>query len=269
MDLLRQQLAPISASAWNEIDAEAKNALAVNLSGRKLVDVSEPLGLAQAAVNLGRLDVPESQDDEVRYGIRRVLPLVEIRALFELDIWELDNVDRGARDPDLEDLRRAAKEIAKFEERAIYDGFPDGSIAGLLESSEFEPISVGLEPGALPDAVAKAVLRLRYADVEGPYALALGAALYQRLDAGSEHGYPIRRRISRQIEGPVLLAPYLTGGVLISQRGGDAEMTLGRDISIGYQNHDEKTVRLYFTESFTFRVLAAESLVALRAEAAS
>lgn len=268
MDSLRRELAPITDDAWREIEHEARNALALNLSGRRIIDVTEPQGHELAAVNLGRLDVPDDQDGELRYGIRKVLPLVEVRAPFGLDIWELDNIERGAEDADLDDLRRAAREIAKFEERAVYEGFPDGGIRGLNGSSDFEPVAVEAEPGALPEAVARAVLRMRYADVDGPYALALGAALYQSLDAGAEHGYPVRKRLAKQIEGPIVHAPYLSGGVVISQRGGDAEMTLGRDISIGYHSHDEHTVRLYFTESFTFRVMGPEAVVSLATEAA-
>ena len=267
MDLLRRELAPITDHAWQEIKTEAKNTLGLNLSGRRIVDMSEPRGLDFAAVNLGRLEVPDGQEEErLRYGIRLVLPLIEVRVPFELDLWELDNIDRGAEDADLDDLRRAARQLARFEERAIYEGFAEAGIEGLTASSEFEPVSVKPAPGALAEAVTRAMLRMRYGDVAGPYALALGAALYQWLDAGSEHGYPIRKRIEKQIEGPIVLAPYLEGGVLISQRGGDAELVLGQDISIGYQGHDERKVQLYLSESFTFRVLSPEALVVLRNE---
>ncbi len=172
------------------------------------------------------------------------------------------------RDPDLDDLRRAAKEIAKFEERAIYDGFPEGSIRGLIESSDFDPIAVKLEAGSLLDAVGKAVMRLRYADVDGPYVLALGAALHQWLDSGCEQAYPLRKRLLQLIDGPIVPAPFLDGGVVLSRRGGDAEMTLGQDISIGYEHHDARKVHLFFSESFTFRVLAPEAVVALATAAA-
>ena len=267
MDSLRRELAPITDSAWREIENEAKKTLSLGLSGRRIVDVTDAQGHDLAAVNLGGLEVPDDQPDEVQFGIRRVLPLVEVRVPFNLDIWELDNVERGAQDADLDDLARAAREIVKFEEQAIYDGFNDGGISGLTASSDFEPVAVEADPGALPEAVARAVLRMRYADVDGPYALALGAALYQSLDAGAEHGYPVRKRLARQIEGPIVHAPYLDGGVVVSQRGGDAELTLGRDVSIGYHSHDSGTVRLYFTESFTFRVIGPEAVVSLATEA--
>jgi len=268
MDLLKRELAPISDDAWENIEDEAKDALRLGLSGRRVVDVTDPRGFDFAAVNLGRLEVPDGQRDELRYGIRKVLPLVEVRVPFRLALWELDNLDRGAKDPDLDDLRRAAKEIVRFEEQAVYEGCPDASIEGLREASEFEPVAVEPEPNSLSEAVAKAVLRMRYADVDGPYALALGAALYQSVDAGSVNGYPVRKRLARQLGGPIVHAPYLAGGIVISQRGGDAELTLGRDISIGYHGHDDREVRLYFTESFTFRVVGPEAVVAFETDAA-
>jgi uncharacterized linocin/CFP29 family protein len=268
MDSLRRELAPITDAAWREIEDEAKRTLALGLSGRRIVDVTDPRGHDFAAINLGRLEIPDGQGDEVQFGIRRVLPLVEVRAPFSLDVWELDDIERGAEDADLDDLDRAAKEIVKFEEQAIYDGFAEAGIEGLAKSSDFEPVSVGTEPSALPEAVARAVLRMRYANVDGPYALALGAALYQSLDAGAEHGYPVRKRLERQIEGPIVHAPYLEGGVVVSQRGGDAELTVGRDVSIGFHSHDAGTVRLYFTESFTFRVTGPEAIVSLETEPA-
>ncbi len=271
MDVLKRSLAPITNQAWELILDEAKSVLELNLSARRIVDVTGPHGFDFSALNLGRLTMLEdAEKDKVRFGIREVLPLVEARASFELDIWEMDNVDRGARDPDLDDLHRAAKAIAEFEERAIYDGLREAGIEGLLQSSPSnKPVALVAEPGALPEAVGRADLRLRGSGVEGPYTLALGAALYKLLDSGSDRGYPIRRRIQDQIGGPVVLAPYLSGGVLVSRRGGDTEMVIGQDLSVGYHSHAEGTVHLFLSESFTFRVLGPEAVVVLKIEGAS
>jgi uncharacterized linocin/CFP29 family protein len=46
-------------------------------------------------------------------------------------------------------------------------------------------------------------------------------------------------------------------------RGDDFELTVGQDLSIGYLEHDREKVRLYFQESFTFRVLTPHAAVAL------
>jgi uncharacterized linocin/CFP29 family protein len=63
----------------------------------------------------------------------------------------------------------------------------------------------------------------------------------------------------------LIWAPALKeGAVLLSTRGGDYELTVGQDLSIGYASHDRTTVELYLTESFTFRVLEDKAAILLR-----
>src|SRR5208337_663227 len=53
------------------------------------------------------------------------------------------------------------------------------------------------------------------------------------------------------------------GGLVLTTRGGDFELDIGQDLSIGYLSHSATTVELYFQESFTFRLLTTEAAVAL------
>jgi uncharacterized linocin/CFP29 family protein len=60
-------------------------------------------------------------------------------------------------------------------------------------------------------------------------------------------------------------APALQGGaVLLSTRGGDYELTVGQDLSVGYAIHDRADVELFLTESFTFRVLEEKAAIFLK-----
>ena len=59
-------------------------------------------------------------------------------------------------------------------------------------------------------------------------------------------------------------APAVDGAVVMSMRGGDYQLTVGQDISIGYAHHDAKNLHLYMVESFTFQHLSPESALALR-----
>jgi uncharacterized linocin/CFP29 family protein len=56
----------------------------------------------------------------------------------------------------------------------------------------------------------------------------------------------------------------LKGGGLLSTRGGDYEVTVGQDLSIGYAAHDRTDVELFLTESFTFRMLEEKAAVFLK-----
>ncbi|MEP7051724.1 MAG: family 1 encapsulin nanocompartment shell protein, partial [Pseudomonadota bacterium] len=69
----------------------------------------------------------------------------------------------------------------------------------------------------------------------------------------------------RVSDGSLIWAPALAeGAVLMSTRGGDYELTVGQDLSVGYASHDRTTVELYLTESFTFRVLEDKAAILLR-----
>ncbi|MFW5752345.1 MAG: family 1 encapsulin nanocompartment shell protein, partial [bacterium] len=121
MDIFKKTLAPITDEAWKEINEQATSVFKNVLSARKFVDVEGPHGLDFGAVARGRLHVPEGQEkNPVKFGIHQVHPLIECRIPFTLDIWELDNSVRGAEDIELEPLEKAAREIALFEEKAIY-----------------------------------------------------------------------------------------------------------------------------------------------------
>lgn len=263
MDVFKRSLAPVVDGAWEQIEDEARRALRANLSARRVVDVSGPHGLAFGAVPLGRLDVPANQPaDDVCYGRHLVQPLVEVRVRFELDVWELDNVARGARDLDLDAVARAAEKIARFEETAVYDGFDPGCIRGLAAAASHAPIDLGKDGTEYPDAVLRAMFALQDQGVDGPYALVLGSTPYRLLQAAA-CAYPPAKIVSEVIGGPVVRAPFLEGGFLIAQRGGDAELTLGQDVALGYETHDTKRVRLFLTESLTFRVLEERAVVRL------
>jgi uncharacterized linocin/CFP29 family protein len=79
----------------------------------------------------------------------------------------------------------------------------------------------------------------------------------------SDPGYPIREHLNRVLDGDIIWAPAIDGALLISGRGGDYELRLGQDLSIGYLSHDDENVRLYFQESFAFAVYPTEAAVAI------
>jgi len=264
MSLLRRHIAPFGPEVWDEIEDAVKDVLVPRLTGRRVVDVDGPHGPEKAAVGLGRLEVPKAKTKAtVGYGVHRVQPLVEARAGFELDLWELDNVVRGAEDVDLDAAEQAARDLADFEDGAIFNGFEPGSMPGLsgLTENEVLPLELELEPFA--NAVGTALLMLRDAAVGGPYALVLGPDAYRWLNAQA-CGYPLRQQIQGIFEGDILYSPVVEGGLFLSQRGGDFVLTLGQDTALGYDAHDGQKVKLFLTESFTFRIIEPKAAVVLK-----
>jgi len=262
MDILRKSLAPISQQAWDEIEEQAKIVLSNVLTARRFVDVDGPHGIDHAAVNLGRLDIPEEQKEkDVRYGINRVQPLMETRKSFKLNIWELDNAVRGAEDVDLEELEKAAKEIAEFEENAVYNGFDKACIKGLKKDSAHKAMKFPEEEKDILKIIVDALNQMKEASVDGPFNLILGTEKWQKLMIHGG-GYPLYKKVQDVMGGgEIILNPYIKEGYLVSTRGGDFKLTLGTDFSIGYESHNEKEVQLFLSESFTFQVLEPAAVI--------
>ncbi|MGM0375260.1 MAG: family 1 encapsulin nanocompartment shell protein [Bacteroidota bacterium] len=263
MDILRKSMAPICETAWEEINDNATEVLTSVLSARKFVDVDGPKGWDFPALSLGRVHVPADQKGDVQYGIQQVLPLIETRIPFELNIWELDNVARGAKDIDLGNMEEAARKLAHFEEDAIYKGFKAASIKGIKECSDYDPLKMPSDDDEIIRIISEGIAKLKTASVEGPYSLVLNTELWQRFNSSGK-GYPLRKRVEGLLGGSIIMAPYIDDAFLVSERGGDFEMVIGQDISIGYESHNQKTVQLYFTESFTFQVVDPAAVVVLK-----
>jgi uncharacterized linocin/CFP29 family protein len=264
MDILRKKLAPISDQAWEEINQEAQKTLKTALSARKFVDVVGPKGFDFAAVPTGKLVVPKNQGkDKVHYGIHDVMQLVEIRMPFELDIWELDNLARGNKNIDLDNLVDAAKKIARFEENAIYNGFKPANIDGLLNVSEHKEMQLTGTDNQIVDLLSQAIILFREEAVQGPFDLVVGHDLYQYINSYNMD-YPLRNHIEKILKGNIILSDNIDIALLVAKRGGDFRLTLGQDFSIGYEAHDKQKVQLYFTESFTFQVIDPAAVIVFK-----
>ncbi len=265
-DLLKRSFAPLTAEAWEEVDEAARQIFKAQLTARTLVDFDGPHGWEHAGVNLGRVEAAKAASGGVPWGLRSVLPLIEVRVPLVLGQWELDNAGRGCKDVDLEPLEEAARKVAFFEETAIFKGFDKGQIKGICQAAAHKTVRLPGNVKQYAQAVAQALKTLQTAGIGGPYALVLGTEPYHALIQSGEGGYPPRRIVRDMLGGgPIAWSRALDGGVLMSVRGGDFEMTVGQDLSIGYQSHDSEEVHLFITESFTFRTLEPAAAVELKA----
>jgi uncharacterized linocin/CFP29 family protein len=264
MNGLLRELAPVPAAAWAEIEAEAKRTLTCGLAARTLVDFVGPLGWQTSAVGLGRSERLRAVPGKgVEARLREAQPLVELRVPFELAREELEAIARGAKDADLDPVREAARSAALAEDRVVFHGYREAAIDGIVEASAQSKCSVSEDYGAYLGTIAEALHKLRSAGVGGPYGIALGPRCFTGLSKTMMGGFPVLEQVRRLIDGPIVSAPALDGAVVLTLRGGDFELTVGQDFSIGYLDHTAGTVRLYLEESMTFRVLAPEAAVPL------
>ncbi|OHT20573.1 family 1 encapsulin nanocompartment shell protein [Edaphosphingomonas haloaromaticamans] len=263
MNNLHRELAPISDPAWEQIDQEATRTLKRYLAARRVVDVPDPKGTTLAAIGTGHTKPIEAPADGVEAVRRTTNAVVELRVPFTLTRAAIDDVERGSEDSDWAPLKEAARKIAYAENRAVFDGYAGADIGGIRPGASNEAVTLPLDVSGYPAVVAQAVDRLRLAGVEGPYRLVLGDDPFTAVSGGSEEGYPVLQHIRRLVEGEIIWAPGIAGGLVLTTRGGDFELDLGQDLSIGYLSHTDKMVELYLQESFTFRLLTTEAAVAL------
>lgn len=261
MNLLRKEFAPVSEAAWQEINTLAKETLQANLSARKFVSVDGPRGIDYTSVSLGRLAVPNKQKNGgVQYGVNKILPLVEARISFPLEIWELDNIDRGAKDISLEAITDAARKMAAFEEDVVYNGFKEGGVIGLNQIASKNMVAMSMDMDSVVDAVSEALARLRKDGIDTAADLVAGPALWKFL----AHVFPggtLGDIVKKQTGGSLIYSEAVDGAILVAARGGDTELTVGQDFAVGYHSHDSEKVNLFLTESFTFRVINPEAIV--------
>jgi uncharacterized linocin/CFP29 family protein len=181
----------------------------------------------------------------------------------------VDDVERGAKDSDWQPVKDAAKQLAFAEDRAVFEGFGAGGITGVRAGSSNPSVPLPTDVRDYPTAVSQALTALRLAGVDGPYSLLLSADAYTEVAETTDHGYPIREHIARVLgAGEIIWAPAIEGALLLSTRGGDYELHLGQDLSIGYLSHDAYRVELYLQESFTAFVQTAEAAVVMPLPAA-
>jgi len=268
MNNLHRELAPISDGAWAQIEEETSRTLKRHLAGRRVVDVQGPAGTALSAVGTGHLkEIAAPKIAAPKGGIvarqREVKALVELRIPFELTRQSIDDVDRGANDSDWQPAKDAARQLAFAEDAAIFEGYDAAGIVGIRQGTSNPKMTLPSDVRKYPDAIAQGLSRLRLVGVNGPYAVLLGADAYTALAETSDQGYPVLEHVKRLVDDKIIWAPAIQGAFVVTTRGGDFDLHIGQDVSIGYLSHTDSAVKLYLQETFTFLFLTAEAAVAL------
>ena len=251
-DHLLRSLAPISdaagscsttrrASAWRRRWPRASSSTS---PARTAGSTRRPTSAAPRAIDVARARPSPAPQ-------RRVLALIELRADFELSRAELRDVDRGADDPDLGPLDRAAHQIAVAENVAVFHGWQ-----GALDRDR-RGVAARARSARRRRRATRVASRRRRAllpsGIGGPYGLALGREQYRRVIETTEHGgYPLLDHLRKILDGPIVWAPGVDGAVVLSLRGGDFVLDCGAGPLDRLRAHDEEIVHLYLEESFAF-----------------
>jgi uncharacterized linocin/CFP29 family protein len=264
MNNLHRELAPISDTAWNQIEGEVARTFKRYVAGRRAIDVKGPSDVGLSAVGTGHLRSIRGLREGVEVRQRDVNALIELRVPFELSREAIDDVERGANDSDWQPAKDAARQIAFAEDGAVFEGCPDANIVGIRQGTSNPKMPFPSDVLQYPDAIAQGLSQLRMVGVNGPYAVLLGAEAYTALSETSDHGYPVLEHVKRLVKDKIIWSPAIEGAFVLTTRGGDFELHLGQDLSIGYLSHTDASVRLYLQETLTFLLQTVEASVVLQ-----
>ena len=150
---------------------------------------------------------------------------MESRIEFEMDRWELDNIERGAKDVDYEPLENAVKEIALFEENAIYNGLEEGLIKGIDNMVEIGAHSLRQWPYYYYGSHNPRTNSPKENYQGGPFSLVVNEEAYKRI-LSRETSYPLDERIEKLIGGKIVYSHVVNGAYLLPYNHDDLELTL-------------------------------------------
>ncbi len=259
---LRRHLAPVSKAAWQQVDDEARRCLNLYLAGRRVVDVHGPVGWDVDAVTQGLTRKVSFASEGVQAAVREPIPFLELRTPFRMSLANLDTADRGNTAIDTSSVIAAAQTAARAEDSVVFQGLDHA--AGLIGTTPNRVAVPSPESADYAAAIARAVDVLRAADIGGPYALVVGESEYTQLVSTTEDGgYPLMKHVESIVGGAIHWTPLETPGVLITLRGGDFALTLGQDLSIGFESWTGDSVDLFIEESIALQVLTPNAAVAL------
>lgn len=264
MNILKREEAPISKEAWREIDESARDVLVNTLRARRALKINGPKGWDFPAVAEGRLDIIEEDRDDTEVskvctGTYKVAPLLEARINFNLNRFELDNIDRGAKDADLDKLEEACEKIALFEDNVLFNGYKD-QIVGLSQGAGHK-YQLGRDANEILKNIGQGLRDLKNSYVSGDFDLIVSEEAYDLLNRVVDGAY-LLDIVRKKLGGEVIESKASNGAILLAHKHDDYEFTLGHDLSIGYHQADPQNVGLFISESFTLRILDENKIVA-------
>ncbi|ODN30148.1 family 1 encapsulin nanocompartment shell protein [Fervidobacterium thailandense] len=251
MEFLKRNFAPITQRSWAEIDKRFREIMKSNLYARRVVDLHGPMGWEFSALPLGEVVIKSSEGDKVKWGIRKVLPVIELRSSFSLNIWKLDDIERGAENIDLTELEEAAKNVAAFEDEIVFYGCPEYGIAGLLDVLKDRYVTTEKQLDKFIGGLFEAIQVLKEDGIVGPYNLLVNKEVWNVMITSQDFAQRYKV-IEKMLEGgTVIPTPRIPEAMLLA-KGGHFKLFIGQDLSVGYEGHTAEMVNLFITETMTF-----------------
>ncbi len=131
-----------------------------------------------------------------------------------------------------------------------------------MVAAQSHALGFASDASQIPAAAAAAVSVLRDRGVGGPYGMALGSECYGAVMTRTDDGYPVLEHLRLVLDGgPIVSVPVVEGALVLSLRGGDFELAVGEDFSVGYRGRTDTTIRFVLEETMVFRANGPDAAV--------
>ena len=251
----------LTSDLLDEIEHAAVSAARDVLTGRRILDVKGPYGLALTSVEVGNDDLRrEPARGEASAVVSQALSVPMIYRRFSLSKRRVAVFEETGQPLNLKVVEDAGQSVAAREEEFVYHGQPGFHLPGLLTVDGRNSVNGGNwnNVDAVLDNVIEAVNILDGKGYRGPYGLALAPALYNNLFrryAGTdllqiEH---LKRLCTRGI-----VKATIEGGVLVATEVGS--LVLGQDMQVSYLGTDAAHENFAVSESVVLKIEAPDAI---------
>ncbi|MHB9038638.1 MAG: family 1 encapsulin nanocompartment shell protein [Armatimonadota bacterium] len=251
---------------WSRLDEVVISSARSQLSGRRILDIEGPYGLALKSVPLPDRVI---KDGDAKLAAGDVLPVPLIETTFLLGARDLATFESSGFSLDTEAIALAAMSVASAEDSLIFEGNNALGIGGLLTAKGAQSLKLGNwdEVGAAATDIIKALNSLDSAGFHGPYTLALSPDLHNLLYRLYPQGYQVEMQHIESIVGSsVIKAPGIKkGGVLLAAGKQFASIIVGQDMVTGFVGPEDGHFVFKISESLVPWVRVPASVCVLKA----
>jgi uncharacterized linocin/CFP29 family protein len=257
-DILMRGDAPLSGEEWAKLDELVTGVARKLLVGRRIVELTGPLGLGTQAVPLLTVD---TSDGVAQVSERGFLTLSVLEQDFELAWQDMTSAQSHGLPLELGPAAVASAACANQEDRLLFDTLLNAQGRCTAKLGNWD------EPGQALESIVAATEQLVGSGFVGPFAVVLSPSLFaktQRVAHGM--GRLVSKLIKDVAEGGLFRSPLLDAnqGIVLAQGRHNLDLVVGQDLTVAYLGNEDLDHRFRILESLVLRIKRPGAICTLK-----